>query len=251
MNVTVKGHDKVISRLDRLGLRVRFAQIKTVNEVAEGCCNVIQRDAEATFKGGITPYVKRGIRFQSAQVEPQGVRGAVFLSDAEGPKGQLSALDILRPHIRGGGRSRKNSERGAVRPWYLVPTKNVPLDARGNVPPSYMKNILSAAGLLGGSGARQNQTAASRRRGGSHGKPLTRGVYVVPGVGIFQHQASLGNSGRRWATKAGGPSVPLFFFVTRPQYEAGTFDFYWVGRTYVRKNLPTALKKHLRIELKR
>lgn len=250
MSITTTGLDKAISRIDKMGLRLRFASMRAVNTAAEETRNVLQRDAEATFAGGITPYIKRGIRFRSGQVIDNGVEASVFLDSKRGPKVQLSTADILKPHIEGGGRMRKNSERSAVRPWYLVPSKYVRLDQYGNVPASYMRNVLSAAGLLTGSGFRQNQTAASRKRGGSHGKPLMRGVYVVPGVGIFQHQASLGNGGRRWATKHGGEGIPLFFFTPQPAYEGGKFDFYWIARTFASKRLPEELRRQLAITIK-
>lgn len=244
--ITVSGLDKVSSRLDKFKLRVQFAAMKAVNAAAEETRNVLQRDAQATFRGGITPYVRRGIRFRSGQVVPGGVQASVFLSSRRGDKDQLSVSEILSPHIKGGGRERKSSERQpGIRPDYLTPSKYAPRDQYGNVPGPYMVKILSAIGAFSNKGYRMNRTAASGKRGGSHGRPLIRGLYVVPGVGIFQRQQSYSaGSGK---TKHTGPSLPLFYFTRRPQYAAGTFDFYWVAKTFSAKRLPEELRKQLRI----
>lgn len=240
--ITVTGGDRVASRLKQLKMELRFAQIGAVNEVAEGCRDILRADAEKTFEGGVTPYVANGILFRSAQVQPGGVKAMVYLSTRRGPRGQLSVAQILEPQIVGGGRERKNSERaGGVRPNYLVPSRYVQRDNYGNVPGPTVRSILSAAGLFTGSAGRINQTARSRARKGTR---IQRGVYVVPGVGIFQH--AIGGRGGRGSARRSGIGYPLFFFTARPQYRAGNFDYYWVARTYLTRALPQALRRYVR-----
>ena len=125
---------------------------------------------------------------------------------------------------------------------YITPSKYVPLDSNRDVSASTMIKILSAAGLLSGSGWTGNQSDRSRKRN----KTAMRGVYCVPFVGIFQHTAGQGKGNKRWASQYGGPGVPLLFFSTKPNYEAEVFDFEFAVGNTVKKRYPEFLAARLK-----
>lgn len=231
--ITVKGLDKLKEKLGAAAAaRIRRAAAVAINRTLYGAAEAEKRELRDSIDRP-TPRIVNSIRYEKASPENLSSARVYISDDPFGMKSHLSPADVLRPHIQGGGRMRKSSERGLTS--YLVPTSHVPRDAYGNVPGPYMNKVLSAAGLSERwAGHMSNQTAVSRKRN----KSALRGVYVIPGVGIFQHTASLGDATgqrRRWATKHGGPSVPLFFFTRQPQYEK-RYDFGWAVKRYFEEN---------------
>lgn len=238
MQIQVKGMDKVISRLDQLGVRAKFAAAKALNEAAYATMMAERKEIADSFTGPV-PYIVRSPRMTNATND--NLSAKVYLP---GEEADVNVSDILAPHIKGGGRRTvKASEHrlrdaGIMRPdQYIVPGPGAPRDRNGNIPAGQMQKILGYV--------------KAYRESGYNRTSKTNGYYWIYGVGIFRHQASLGSGNRRWATKHGGPSIPVLFFVNKPQYEAGRFDFYYAGRRVARAALGAAIKKHLRVELKR
>lgn len=239
MRIEVKGMDKVISRLDTLGVRAKFAAAKALNEAAYATMMAERKEIADSFTGPV-PYIVRSVRMSSATND--SLIATVYLP---GKEADVNVSGILSPHIKGGGRrvvkasERRLRDAGMMRPdQYIVPGPGAPRDRNGNISGSAMQRILG-------------YIKAYSRHSGYNRTKRSNGYYWVYGVGVFQHQATLGDSGRRWATKHGGASIPVLFFVKKPQYEAERFDFYYAGRNAARAALGPALKKHLRVELKR
>lgn len=228
MRIKVKGMDKVISRLDTLGVRTKFAAAKALNEAAYATMMAERKEIKDSFTGPV-PYIQRGVRMTNATND--NLSAKVYLP---GEEADVNVSGILSPHIKGGGRRIvKASERrlragGFMRQdQYIVPGPGAPRDKNGNIPAGQMQRIL---GYL----------KAYSRNSGFNKTKSTNGYYWIYGVGVFKR-----------AKGQTGQGVPVLFFVDRPQYEAERFDFYRAGRTAARAALGPALRKHLRVELKR
>ena len=202
---------------------------KALTDSLFGARKAVQAEIRDAFDRP-TPYVINGVL-----VEQIHCSGSVYLSDQSPGKNALSPSQVLAPHIKGGMRSKKPSEAGffSTDMWFR-PGPAAKLDQYGNISAGEMRRILSAARLAeNSSGYMANQTARSRKMN----KGAMGGVYVIPGVGIFQHQAAMGSGGRRWATKYGGRGEALIWFMKQPpQYEGGRFGFYDAVRIYFAKN---------------
>jgi hypothetical protein len=116
------------------------------------------REMDAVFDRP-TPYMKRGIKKIKPGMGSAG-RPAMRQGGFSGPKvtsgqagiyfeefgGSTSPADVIRPHVKGGGRHMKASEKRlqayARHKSYLMPTKNMPRDQYGNVAGSRMSQIL-------------------------------------------------------------------------------------------------------------
>lgn len=237
MQIQVKGMDKVISRLDSLGVRAKFAAAKALNETMEAVHAVETKEIADSFVRPV-PYIQRAIRKKYARLDDLSAK--IYLV---GEEGDVDVAAILSPHIRGGGRRVvKASERrlrrfGFMRAdQYLVPGPGIQKDQYGNVPGATMVKILSQIQAFSEAGYNAN----ARLVGMSWKRYKEIGsVYVVRNVGVFSRRGK------------GQQGIPLLFFVNKPQYEAGRFDFYGAGKTAARAALGPALKKHLRVELKR
>jgi hypothetical protein len=119
----------------------------------------------------------------------------VWLKDRRGqPQGKDT--NFLFPEVFGGTRGRKAFETRLLRAGWLrsnefvVPAKDYPLDANGNMPAGIIRSILSQAKAAGGLGYSSNATSSARSkrtvakrgtyfvsRGESTGSPLPRGIY--------------------------------------------------------------------------
>ncbi len=247
MKIHITGIKEVISRLDQLGVRARFAAAKALNETAYSVMTEERKEIADSFDRPV-PIVQKSVLFKKAN--PDELTASIYIPGEESTTFNISS--VLSPHIKGGGRISKASEKMLRRAGvlgndqYVVPGSGVALDQYGNIPGPAMVKILSAAGLFGETGYVMNQTARSRKRN----KGAMRGVYCIPFVGIFQHTASTGSGNRRWATKYGGAGTPLILFVRRPRYEAGRFDFYGTAKQAIKTHLPAKLRAALKVELK-
>lgn len=195
--------------------RVPAALADGLNHTVSGARVALQKEMDDVFRPKPTPYIRNSVRTQTA--DAGDLSAFVYISDREPGKGGLSPLQILLPHVYGGPRALKASER-ALRGMgfmgagqHIVPGVGAPKDAYGNISGGQMKRILGFIGAQRGTG--YNKT----KKTGDH--------YVIPFVGVFKHVGS-------------GASVPVLHFTyAAPQYEKGTFDFHHVIAEHVKKNL--------------
>lgn len=238
MRIEIKGMKDVMSRLDRFGVRARFAAAKALNEAAYQTMMEERKEIADSFDRPV-PYIQRGVRMTNATND--NLAATVYLP---GREAAVNVSGVLSPHIKGGGRRIvKASERrlrrfGFMGPdQYIVPGPGVPRDQYGNVSGPTMVKILSQVQAFSEAG----YSANAKLRGMTWKRYAKLGsLYVIPYVGIF---------GRKGKERRG---VPLLFFTnSAPQYEEGRFEFYLAGAKAARSALPAALRKHLTVELRR
>jgi hypothetical protein len=216
------------SRLDplmrRFESRVKSATATALTRSAQSAQVKIKADIARVFDRP-TNWALNSTRIEPARKDK--LDAAVWLKNRNSQPGGPSSY--LWPQVLGGGRERKGYEsrllrEGILRPnEFTVPADGAPIDGYGNVPASFIRQMLSqlgAANAADNSGYDSNvkkgaaQSAASKRRqlkagtffvsrGRSTGNPLPRGIY----------QRKL--TGFGWATRM------VFAIVTgKPQYRA-------------------------------
>lgn len=173
--------------------------------------------------------------------------------------GARSALSWLRWHIKGGLREQTAFERlltraGSMRDdQRMVPGRFARLDAFGNVSRGQLVQILSQLRIDSASGSTRKLTqysfadtardrrakagkirSAYRRAGGQYlALPNGRGR-LLPG--IYQVRATA--FGRT-------DPKPVLLFVSKAEYEARRFDFFYVAQLAIQRELPRALQGQL------
>jgi len=241
-----------ISRLDPL---MRRFESRVKSATATAMTRVVQ-SAQAKIKSDIGRVFDRPTAWalNSTRIEPakkDKLEAAVWLKHRNSlPGGPRS---YLWPEVLGGGRERKGYEGallsvGVLRPnEFTVPADGAPRDGYGNVPASFIRQMLSglaAAEQRPGYTANVKkgaaQSAASKRRqlkagtffvsrGQSTGNPLPRGIY----------QRKL--TGFGWATR-----MVFAIVVGKPQYRARLPFFATVEKTRREE-----LQKHFDAEIAR
>lgn len=236
LNGVFIGLDKAITKLERIKKETPSALSKALTSTAFEVRKEERAEMPRVFDKP-TPYVLNSLFVWPAT--PASLKAEVGFKDTGGK--DTPAANILGPHIRGGSRKYKRSEklltnRGILLDGrYWVPGAGVKRDRFGNVGGGTITQILSALGAQ--SDRYQNTTARSRRRN----KKLPKffairkpGRNLVPGV---------------WE-KQGLNVKPILLFVKKPQYRANRFQFYAVGRTTAQKVWPVkfaeAMKKVMR-----
>ena len=180
----------------RFESRVRSATATALTRSAQSAQAKIKADIARVFDRP-TPWALNSTRIEPAKKDK--LNAAVWLKNRDSlPGGPRS---YLWPEVLGGGRERKGYEGkllavGVLRPnEFTVPTRDAPRDGYGNVPASFIRQMLSqlqAAETQPGYQANVRrgaaQSAASKRRqlkagtffvsrGKTTGNPLPRGIY--------------------------------------------------------------------------
>ena len=118
-----------------------FAYMKALNATAKEGMHAARKGMIGAFSTPIAPYFKRGVLYERASY-PKGGRGkadvekmvATIGIEDYGDKGQLR-YDQLKPHIFGGGRGQKKTERSILGPGrYFYPGKQTQRNRFGNIP---------------------------------------------------------------------------------------------------------------------
>lgn len=156
--------------------------------------------------------------------EPGTFAGTAGIKGKGGKQLTSSGVDltaILGPHIEGGKRQPKASEKRLRREGilrsdeFLVPAKGVRLDKYGNVRGPFMVKILSALSSFNEAGFDANVTDVSRERHRKASKPIPKVFVIKSGSkshlkpGIYQ----------RFGSKKNPRVKPLFIFVKSPIYK--------------------------------
>lgn len=184
-----------------------------------------------------TRYTFNALQKERATVASQ--RASVFFKGGFGS--QTPASNYLTPHVRGGGRAQKRSEkalqaRGLMgNAGYTVAGQGSQLDAHGNLSGGKVKQILSQLKLsdpfqweTGKSKRRSTRRGADRHFVPRQGHPLAPGVYR--------------REGRR--------AIPVLMFVDTVNY-AKRFDFYGIANSTAKAVFPDKWASSLKREIAR
>lgn len=232
-------------------LRARASQIPFATSLAINRTAGRVKDAEYKEMVDVfdrpTPYT-----LNSLYVLPstkQDLRAVVALKD-QGAAGKGTAADkYLTPEIKGGGRVLKRFERAfraaGVLPdgYYIVPGAGAPLDAYGNVPPSFIVKILSYFKAFGEQGYHANIRDKRRAKLKSQGIEYfaskdgvgPAGGKLPPGVWMRVSHATGGAFGGSSSLK------PIFIFVKSVLYPQ-RFDFQYVAQQTIAREFPDQMK---------
>lgn len=209
------------NKLQNLAVNLPRIMANSINDTVIGARVAVQKEIEDSFDRP-TPFIKRGVMFEKAT--PAKLSGSVYLTGSE--QGSKIA-SILRPHISGGIRNIKASERRLRRfgfmgdDQYLVPGPGAPLDRYGNISGANMTRILSQIQAFSEAG----YTANAKIRGMTWKRYKQLGsLYVITRVGVFSYQGK------------GRQGVPILFFARQPQYGSGRFLFHETIIKYVKEN---------------
>jgi hypothetical protein len=243
-----------------------------------GLATALTRTAQAVQKAEVaemrdvfdrpTPYTLNSIFVKPAIAA--NLEAQAGIKDDYG--GSRSALAWLRWHITGGQRTPKAFEKLLMRAGAMhteqrvVPGKFARLDAFGNISRGQIVQILSqlridtTAGstrslprvLKGDNKATARAKANTIRR--SYGRAGGRYVAFPNGRGRLKPGVYL-NEGHNFGAKVGyGNSSrmrPVLVYVSKAEYEAGNFDFDYVGRRVVERELPLQVNRALQEHLQR
>ena len=145
VRTNLKGFKKQLSRIHRKELP--FALSMALNDTAEEAMYDTRKLMRDSFKDPIKQYLVGGIRYQRAK-RKDGIDRMFARVDIEnfGNKGQ-PRRDIMKPHIEGGDRKQKKSEKLLLGPGrYLYPSRTAARDKFGNLKPSQIVKAISDIG---------------------------------------------------------------------------------------------------------
>jgi len=162
-----------------------------------------------------TPWILRGVTARVHDLEAD-------IGFEEFPIGK-SPADVIRPHIKGGSRGLKRSEKH-LRNTYWVPGQAVRLNKYGNIRGGLITQILSSLGKFPEVGYMMNITATSRRR---NKKP--RNFFIV-GPGNKGLHAGV------WERTSSGRVKPILMFIGSPSYRP-RFSFFDIVRKAIGRNI--------------
>lgn len=189
--------------------QIPYALASALNSTAYGAMVAERKEIADSFDRP-TPFVQRGVLYEKASA----LKLAAFTRIA-GERDKFNVNRILAPHVYGGGRGVKASERRLLRTGamlngqFMVPGPGAPRDRYGNISGGQMQRILGFA----------RQYA----EGGYNVTKQRQDHYVVPGVGVFKRMGK-------------GRSVPVLLFTHKaPQYEQ-RFEFHYAARVYFDRN---------------
>lgn len=216
MQIKIEGLDDLKKSLGYYGKQLPFALSKALNDTVYGAREALTREIKDSFDHP-TPVVQKGVLYTKAT--KHHLAAEIYLS--RGETGGVDIESILTPHIRGGRRILKASERRLRRfgfmgnDQWLTPGPGAPLDRYGNISASNMSRILGQLQAFQEAGYNRQR---KQRRTKSIGT-----LYWIARVGVFRRI---------------GPnqSIPVLFFTNKAPHYEKRFDFFFVVRTHIEKN---------------
>ncbi|PZP97517.1 MAG: hypothetical protein DI587_17110 [Variovorax paradoxus] len=248
-------HD-IDEQIARLG--GRLARVAGVTAQALNDTGFAVRAAEQRLVGDafdrVTPYIVKSVLVEQATPDRLEVGVA---AEYLGGKG-VDPDRILAPHIDGGRRGDKASERALQRAgilpqgYQIVPGAGAPLDAFGNVQRGFVVKILSWFQAFGQQGYSANLTQAGRARRERRGRTAI-GYRTMLGTGYFVAYGRLRDGkGSHLApgiySKTGIHGVdvkPLLMFVRRGNYSR-TLEWGGVAQRTVAEAFPRRFRYRYR-----
>jgi hypothetical protein len=211
---------------DMAKTKIPTALANASNATVYGARAAEQQSMQSSFDRP-TPFVLRNVLYQKAV--PERLVAEVRIA-GEDDWGMSSAAyktsGIIGPHITGGPRNIKASEKslrrlGVLGPsQFVTPGPGAKRDQYGNIAGPEMVRILSGASVAeSAAGFLMNISYKSRKRN----KKAYGDIFCIPYKGIFRRM---------------GPNsiIPVLFFTSSaPQYRK-RFDFYGAFKSYVQEN---------------
>lgn len=199
-------HDlrKVVGAMNAMAKTTKWSIAKAINDTLWDVRSKEQEAMREVFDRP-TPYILGAIGYNKAT--------AVSLSGEIGIRDELGGRHVstLMPHIEGGGREMRASERRLGRYW--VPNIGVKYDAYGNVPGSTVMKIMSQLKLAGD--RYQNASDSSRSKRKRRGETY----FIMPdGSGIW--------------VRRGAKLQPALLYAAPPNYEK-RFPYYEIAEAAI------------------
>lgn len=257
MNMTIKVEGIEVLKKKLEGMRdkqITFAAAVALTRTAQDIKTAEIAEMQKVFDRP-TPYTLQGLYLKPAT--KQNLESMVYFKDFAG-KG-IPATKYLPPEIHGGERRLKRFEsalkRVGVLPdgMYVTPGSACPLDAYGNIPGSFIVQILSYFRAFGEQGYRANITEKKMQKiKAGNARKGTRGYeyFVSYGKGTWSGRQHLPPGIYKRTGFAFGSSIkPIFMFVRKPSYRQ-RFPFYDLAKKIAQSkfnaNFSIALHEALR-----
>lgn len=211
-----------------------YATSLALNRVGQHILDALARVTGEVFDRP-TPYTMRALRL--VRSTKHNLVATVDYRDGAG--NGLSADKYLPPHVLGGGRRLKRSERALSRVGlptgaFTVPAAGAEIDAYGNMSRGQVVRLLSYLQAFGEQGYRANSTPRSRARTAKVGRS-PEGYKRINGVQYFVSRGKGSMSGNREQRLAAGvwqktgthgiDVKPVLLAVAQPSYTQ-RFPFY-------------------------
>lgn len=240
--------DQVRKAMLSQGKQASFALSQAINDTTKVLQPALQAEMTRVFDRP-TRYILRSPWRELAT--KSNVVGRVYLR-YPGGKG-IDPSRVLEAQVEGGSRHLKGSERALQRVgilpsgYYIVPGKGAKLDAFGNVPGSFLVQIISYFAAAGEQGYRANMTDKRKKALAKNRRDKATGFKKINGVQYFATMGKL-RDGRGahlapgiYARRGthGSDITPVLMFVRKPTY-AKRLDFYGLADRVVRAELPAA-----------
>jgi hypothetical protein len=254
MNVTVefKGLKELISDMDDLAKKqVPFALSRALNKTAEDMKAEMVREMPSRMDRP-TPFTMNALYIRYAN---KGRLAAEigYKDKSQAGKGNPAA-NWMQPQVEGGPRNIKRFERALQmrnilpRGMYIAPGEACPLDAYGNIPGSFIVQILSYFRAFGEQGYRANITdkrKASLKRGSKKSGFGFEYFVAKPNEGWSTSQHLPPGIWKRVQFAGGSAIKPIMMFVKTPSYQK-RFPFYGIAT----KVIDNKLMQHFDAEMR-
>lgn len=231
---SISNEADVRRHIQSLERQARFAGVVALNQTMFEVRRGVQDEMQKVFENP-TRYVVNSVSVRKASKDEP--RAEVYLR-YPGGKG-VDPESVLQAQVFGGRRRAKRAEVAFQRAGYLgkgegmVPTSATPKDGYGNVPGSFIVQILSYFKAFGEQGYKANMTDKRRNSLAKFGKS-ERGFKTIKGAAYFisAGRDKTGHLRRGVYMKKGihgSQIVPVFIFIPLPMY-APRLKFFDVAR---------------------
>lgn len=238
ISIKVEGIDGVKAMLNNLAQKqIPYATALALTRTAQDIKQAEYAEMQKVFDRP-TPYTLQSLYLKPAT--KQSLEAMVYFKEFAG-KG-TPAKKYLHPEIQGGERNLKRFEsalkRVGVLPdgMYITPGSACPLDAYGNIPGSFIVQILSYFRAFGEQGYRANITEKKKQKIKS-GTKRSKGFeyFISYGKGTWGGRQHL-TAGiyKRTGFSWGSNIKPIFMFVRKPAYKP-RFRFYELAKEITNK----------------
>lgn len=262
--IETEGLEKIVNKIEDLEKQqLPFATAKALNKTAEDIKNTEVKQMQSSFDSP-TPYTLNSLYIKYANKQDQSATVG-FKDKSQAGKGNAST-NFIYPQVKGGRRHLKRFESAlrniGVLPlgMFIVPGSACPLDAYGNIPPSFIVQILSYFRAFGEQGYRANITdkrKAALAKGSKRKSKVTMGhkYFVSSGKGSssglfgFHTQHLPPGIYKRISFVSASAIKPIMMFVKSPSYRE-RFPFYQIAQQVVDEklsgNFDEAMKEAIR-----
>jgi hypothetical protein len=226
-------------RLGVIGKLMPEALADTINHLANSTRKEERLEMARVFHRP-TPFVLNGLRI-AKRAKPEDPSAAIWFKDVFGKKGGDILENTLRPHIEGGLRSEKSSEKrlrqiGILGPGQYLTYVDTATNRYGNIPGPEHQRMLSYF--------------SAYREAGYTGNRVRGGKIDRAGVRYFVNRAGRSRGIYKVRGRRGRPRL-MWIITSRPPIYRPRFDFYGVAQRHADRRGPEIAEVHLRRVLQR